>query len=273
MNDLTHSYILYVLKQGDIRRYEAAFPQLFAHYYAYYAEPMPYSFRDEGEILRRRELMLQRLSLIAQRFKQQGLPLEGFKIVLFVGHGTSNGHAFPLEGQWVVWLPLETYPTPTAMDIFFTHEIAHALHYQRQPDFFYRSEAERTQVFRQLVTEGLATLFSKELLNVSDELALWGDYLPQNDVQRWYQQCQQREEELFRMAFENLWISDSQNRLFSYSDSDDVAENRAGYYIGLRLIEYYMKNHGLHLQGILGIRKAEFSKMFRNFLERGEYLY
>lgn len=171
----------------------------------------------------------------------------------------------------MVWLPIETYPTAFAMDVFFIHEIAHALHYQRQPDFFFKDEVERTQIFRQLVTEGIATLASKELLRIRDEQALWADYLPPQEVQRWYEQCQRRKGELFQMVAGKLITSDPQNRLFSYSNSADVAENRAGYYLGLRLIEHFMETEGLYLREILEVGKTELLRVTQGFLEREEY--
>ncbi|MFN3308684.1 MAG: DUF2268 domain-containing putative Zn-dependent protease [Anaerolineales bacterium] len=269
--DLSLLYLQDVIGKNDPRHYEAALPQLFEHYYAYYAPPQPYSFRNEEEILHRRQQALQRIPRLSQKFEQNGLAVEGVQLVLFVGHGTSNGHAFPLGDQWVVWLPLEAYPTAFAMDVFFTHEIAHALHYQRQPAFYFKDEVERTQIFRQLVTEGIATLASKEILRIGGEQALWADYLPPENVQQWYQQCQQRERELFRTVSEKLHTSDPQNRLFSYSDSAEVDENRAVYYLGLRLIEHYVETEGLHLRDILEVGKTEFLRIVRGFLAREEY--
>lgn len=271
LTDLIPLYLQEVISKNDPCRYEAALPPLFEHYYTYYASPQPYSFLNEEEILHRRQQALQRIPLLLQKFEENGLALQGIRLVLFVGHGTSNGHAFPLGDQWVVWLPLEAYPTAFAMDVFFTHESAHALHYQRQSDFYFKDEVERTQIFRQLVTEGIATLASKELLGIRNEQALWADYLPPQEVRQWYEQCQQREGELFQMVAGKLNISDPQNRLFSFSNSADVVENRAGYYLGLRLVEHFMETQGLRLQDILEVGKTEFLRVIQGFLEREEY--
>jgi hypothetical protein len=85
-----------------------------------------------------------------------------------------------------------------------------------------------------LATEGLATLTSKIVLNIRSEQALWADYLSPESVQQWYNQCLRRENELFYAVSKKLESADEQNRLFSFSDSDDVFENRAVYYVSLR---------------------------------------
>ncbi|MFN3741856.1 MAG: DUF2268 domain-containing putative Zn-dependent protease [Anaerolineales bacterium] len=256
ITDLTESYLRYVIQQDHPARYEADFPELFEHYYTFWAQPQAYAFRDSKQVIARRDLLLERLPLLAERFERNGLEAGDIDVVIFVGHGTSNGHAFHARGRWTVWLPLETYGSSQAVDIFGSHEIAHALHYQQQPDFYFKDEKEKNQVFRQLVTEGIATLISKEILGLSDEQALWADYLPFEHIQRWYAACRKRERELFRLVADTLPYSDKQNPLFSFSPSEDVSKNRAGYYVGLVLIERYARRQGLG--DLFAISKEEF---------------
>jgi uncharacterized protein YjaZ len=267
ITDLTEDYLRYVIRQNDPASYESALPQLFEHYYAFWSWLQPYSFRNVDEILRRRNLILERLPILSERFGRKGLNLADIDAILFVGHGTSNGHAFRIKEQWVVWLPIEAYHSVQAVDVFVSHEIAHALHYQQQPDFYFKNGREKNQVFRQLVTEGLATLTSKEVLNISSEQALWADYLPPESIQQWYNQCLQRENELLYAVSNKLESADDQNRLFSFHDSDDVLENRAGYYVGLVIVERHMQRMGFSLQDLFAMSKQEFLRVFRKFLK------
>lgn len=265
--DLTERYIRHVIQQDDVLCYESAFPELFEHYYTFWAQPQLYYFRDIEEIIRRRNLISEHLPLLSKQFEGKGLPITDIDVLLFVGHGTSNGHTFPLTSRWVVWLPIETYHSPQAVDVFVSHEIAHALHYQQQPVFYFKDKREKNLVFRQLVTEGIATFISREILGVSNEQALWADYLTADHVQRWYRDCVKYEKEIFRIAADKLDYSDPENRLFSFSETDDVLENRAGYYAGLMLIERYAKQQGLMLQDLLKISQTSFWQIIRSSLE------
>jgi hypothetical protein len=212
--DLTTDYIQYVIHRDRRDLYEASFPQLFDHYYQFWAVRGPYRFTDESEIRRRSESIGERLSFLEDRFSSKGLYLDQIAIVLFVGRGTSNGHALPLGEKWAAWLPVERYPPSFAIDVFASHEMAHALHYQKQPEFFFHTEDEKTNVFRQVVTEGIATITSKNILDISEEQALWADRLPAEQVRRWYQRCLLRETEILEIVAKKLESSDE--FLFSY---------------------------------------------------------
>lgn len=267
VTDLTEYYLRYVIQQDDTARYEATFPQLFEHYYAFWAQPQSYSFRDAEKVVFQRNLILERLPSLSERFERKGLKSTDIDVTIFVGHGTSNGHAFPLMGRWIVWLPVESYHSAQSVDIFVSHEMAHALHYQQQPDFYFKDKKDKNQVFRQLVTEGIATLSSKEILDVSDEQALLANYLPFERVQQWYKACLERKEKLFRVVANNLESSDEQNRLFSFSETDNVLENRAGYYAGLVLVEHYAKQQSLTLRDLFAINKEEFWRIIQSLLK------
>ncbi len=267
VTDLTTDYLEYVLERDKPALYEACFPELFEHYYEFWAQPQPYFFRNTDEILRRRNLFLKRLPVLSEKFARKGMDAANIETVLFVGHGTSNGHVFYLQGRWLVWLPIESYHSVRAIDVFVSHEIAHGLHYQQQPDFYFKDVQEKNQLFRQLVTEGIATLTSKVILGVSNEQALWADYLPAEHIQRWYRQCLERERELLRTIAQMLESSNEQNNLFSFSDKDDIFENRAGYYAGLILMERHLKQHNLLLQNLFRISRQEFGHIIRSLLE------
>lgn len=265
--DLTENYLRAVVEQNDPESYERAFPLLFEHYHTFYAQLQAYSFRDVNEILRRRDLILKRLPFLFERFEQKGLKTADIDVVLFVGHGTSNGHAFLATTRWTVWLPVETYYSIQAIDVFVSHEIAHAVHYQHQPDFYFKSKQEMYHVFRQLATEGIATLTSKEILDIGDEEALWADYLPGDRISQWYEQCRQQEGKLFQIIADRLEESSEQNDLFTFSGTDNCLENRAGYYAGLVLTERYMKRQNLALRDLFAISKQEFWQIVRSLLQ------
>jgi hypothetical protein len=263
--DLTTHYIQYVIYQNRLDFYEASFPQLFEHYYRFWASRSPYFYREENEIQHRRKLISERLAFLEDRFLSRGLVLDQVVIVLFVGQGTSNGHAFPIDEKWIVWLPVESYPSPFTIDVFASHEIAHALHYQKQPEFFFNTEEEKTNVFRQVVTEGIATITSKNVLDIDDEQALWADYLPKEQIRQWYAECVSREAEILGIVAEKLESSDGS--LFSYTGSEDVIENRAGYYAALKIIQSILYENKLSLIELYTIEKQALFRMIQVLLK------
>jgi hypothetical protein len=147
ITDLTEDYFRHVIRQNDPVSYESAIPQLFEHYYTFWASPQTYSFLNVDEILRRRNLILERLPILSERFERKGLNIADIDVLLFVGHGTSNGHAFRTKERWMVWMPIETYHSVQGIDVFVSHEIAHALHYQHQPDFYFKNDREKIKCF------------------------------------------------------------------------------------------------------------------------------
>jgi hypothetical protein len=263
--DLTTQYIHSVVHQDNPDSYESSFPHLFEHYYRFWAPRGTYFYRDVKEIQRRRKRIVERLAFLENRFLSKGLVLDQLVTVLFVGRGTSNGHAFPFGEKWVVWLPVESYPSSFTIDVFASHEIGHALHYQKRPEFFFDTEEEKTNVFRQVVTEGIATLTSKYVLEISDQQALWADYLPPEQCDRWYRQCLLREAEILQTVAEKLEISD--NGLFSFTGDQNVLQNRAGYYAALKLIHRILHENKLSLPELLKIEKQTFFKMIQALLK------
>ena len=263
--DLTQDYIRYVIQQDRPALYEDSLPQLFEHYYQFWASRSSYFYKDESEIWHRNELVRDRLPFLEKKFSNKGLHLEQVEVVLFIGQGSSNGHAFLLDGKWTVWLPLETYSSLFAVDVFVSHEIAHALHYQRQPDFFFRNKEEKDNIFRQVITEGIATITSQHVLGVDDKCALWADYLPVEQIEHWYQECLLREPEIIKIVVENLKESDES--LFSYTGSDDVLENRAGYYVALLLMRRVLKTQKLSVNDLFLIGRQKFFEVVKALLE------
>ncbi len=259
--DLTQAFINCVVQDDNQLEYESLFPALFEHYYRFWAIRRPNFKFSEDEVIRRTKLIKERLPIIEQCFAKNGLPIDTLTIVLFVGHDASNGHAFEHEGRFVVWIPVESYTSTRAADVFVAHEIAHALHYQGEPAFYFTNNFEKGEMFRQLATEGVATLVSKVVMGIDEVEALWADYLPRDKAQAWYEQCKSREKELSGFVLAHLEESDKENSLFWFSDSEDVFQNRAGYYLGLMLAERICAKRECSLGDLLSLSRMEFQEM------------
>jgi len=264
--DLTRPFINCVIRDDNQLEYESLFPALFEHYYRFWATRRPNFKFGEDEVIRRTKLIKERLPIIEQYFTNNGLPIDTLTIVLFVGHDASNGHAFEHEGRFVVWIPVEAYSSTRAVDVFVAHEIAHALHYQGEPAFYFANNFEKGQMFRQLATEGVATFVSKVVMGIEEVEALWADYLPRDKAQAWYEQCKSREKELSGFILTHLEDTDKENSLFWFSDSEDVFQNRAGYYMGLLLAERICRKRECSLGDLLFLSRTEFREMLTECL-------
>ena len=259
--DLTQHFINCVVRNNNQSDYENLFPALFEHYYRFWTTRQPDFKFGEDDVIRRTKLIKERLPIIEQCFAKNGLSVDTITIALFVGRNASNGHAFEHEARFVVWIPVETYSSAPDVDVFVSHEIAHALHYQYEPAFYFTNSAEKNQMLRQLVTEGVATLVSKVVMGIDEVGALWADYLPRDKAQAWYEQCKLREKELSQFVLTHLEDSDEENSLFWFSDSEDIFRNRAGYYLGCLLAERICKKREYSLRDLLSISRTEFHKM------------
>ncbi len=252
--DLTPVYLRYALR-GRWRDYEASYPALFRHYHRYWADAgAAYALRSAAVIRERAALIRSRLPVIEGSLTARGFADE-VVVVLFVGKGTTNGHAFRDEQRrrYVVWLPVESYTTPEQVDVFGTHELIHALHYTRCPELDFRDEAEMKLVGRQVLTEGLATFGTMQVMGGGEIRALWADYVPQEFAARWYERCRAQEREMLG-AIRAAWrVSRADNAWFSMWDEEDVTRYRGGYYAGLRIIEAVSRRYALDLAALLSL--------------------
>jgi len=256
VRDLTAMYSAHVLDQGLWRRYEQTYPALFRHYFRYWAKR---SYRDtdlspaqlEANATRIRE----RLILLLRKFSRAGLAIADLDVVLFVGKGCSNGHAFNDAGRWIVWLPVETYGGNRLIDVFVTHEIVHALHYRSSTRYYFKTAAEHRQLGRQLVTEGLATYVTTRILRCSPETALWDGYLSDRKVKTWMSGCHARIKELHDYARRHF-LSTRHSELFQANEPSDILRYRGGYFLGAVLIEAIVKKYDLSVPEILGMSRT-----------------
>ncbi len=259
--DLTPQYLQSRLHQRG-EDYFAAYPALFQHYYQHWAAPNDLASLPAEVVREKVALLKSRLPAIQEAFSQHGFA-ETIPVVLFVGANTTNGHAFwdASRQAFVVSLPIEAYATPLQVDIFVTHEVIHALHYTRRPEFYFHDPSTQHLIGRQIITEGLATWGTLTLTGSDDLTALWADYVPRAFAQRWDAQCQARKQEMAQRILKAWNERQEGNDWFAMWDPEDVTRYRGGYYIGLQAIRKVHQEHALDLQALLSLARARFEEL------------
>lgn len=268
ITDLTEAYRIHCLGANDPRRYEAERPELFAHYHAHWGVPdRPYVSITTAELIEWRGLILDRLPELERRFAESGLDVSPLELILMVGQGTSNGHGMLTPNGAAVWLAVEAYTSRGLADVFVAHEIAHALHYLCTPAFYFHSRAEKKAPVRQLITEGLATYVTRRVLDCDWGTALWADYLEPEAMQQWLHDCQERLPEL---AADLIRVHDDgeQTEMFYANDPTDVLKFRAGYYLGLTVIESLITEAGVDMPRLLAWPREDFEHRAKELLQR-----
>ncbi len=264
--DLVPSYLHHVVDKGNEAAYYATYPALFEHLLRYW-DGDGFPAYEATTLYRRAAAIKAALTPLARRWRQQGVD-DALDVVLLAWKGTSNGHAFRDEarGRTVVWLPVEGYPSPLRVRVFVTHEMAHALHYHRRPEFYFRDEAARCQVGRQLLTEGVATLLSACLWALEPLTALWADFLPREEGTRWLRRCQAAEGEMAAFALQRWASHEADNAFFSLQDEEDVLRYRGGYYLALRLLARIAAEHQMSALTLLDVPRERLEGWARTTL-------
>ena len=258
--DLTGFYCRTVRGIDDWPGYELQYPALFKHYFRFWARrSYPDVAVPHRTLLARSDLIKRRLPLLLEKFSKCGFDVNECSFVLFVGKGCTNGHAFRDDGNWVIWIPVETYADFRLVDVFVTHEIAHAVHYAGSPKFYFSTKREQRCFSRQLLTEGVATCLTAEVLSCSDDVALWGGFLSERQLRAWRTACDKSWQLLQEIAIRRFQ-SHSHAELFQANDPEDILRFRAGYLLGLRVIRTLAADRGLSC--------GELVKMPRTKLER-----
>ena len=267
--DKTGEYITHILGDNNPEAYENCYPALFEHYYKFWAtKGRPFVSLTESEVTERSPLILRELPDIEAKFAASDLDIADLDMALFVGQDTSNGHAFKDDGKMVVWIPIESYVTPMLARVFITHEIIHALHYIKSPDFYTEDPENLRKMSRELITEGVATYLTAKILNIDNLTALWADYLPDYQAITWLDECERREKELYKYIFDNFNHSGSDIRLFQAADPSDILKFRAGYYAGMRVVERVGQKMGIGPVELLEIPRDEFEQKAYRLLEQ-----
>lgn len=268
LTDLTPAYRAHYLEREDRAGYEAAAPALFEHYYANWADMAKPPVRlTESELATNRQYLLNSLSRIEPALRNFGVQPESLELALIVGQNSTNGHAYREQDRFLPWVAVECYRTQTLADIFVTHELVHALHYQATPAFYFAQRVEKDNGLRQLLTEGVATWLTAEILGVSESLALWADYWPESRVSGWLDQCEVKLPQLARYLLERI-NSEQSTQLFLLAEPDNILANRSGYYLGLRAVQALARENGLAPAECLTLPRFEAEHLVLDWLHR-----
>ena len=258
--DLSANYKKSILENNSLPEYETAFPELFDHYFKYWARREHFvKTLNEKEVEERKSLVVNKLKYIEEKINNFGLSTEKIKIILFVGQNTANGHAFRHNDEFVVFIPIEAYKTALQADIFITHEIIHALHYTDVPEFYFRGKGDKNSVSRQLITEGLATYLSAGIMGVDSITALWADYIPTNKRDQWWKKCMDANEKLFKLCADGFYSTNQ--ALFESANPKDIYSYRSGYYVGYKVIEEIINTCGIKSVDLLKYPKDKIYRL------------
>lgn len=185
-------------------------------------------------------------------------------VMIVDGCATSNGHALLLEGNPTAWISASNYPTSETIRVFATHEIIHALHYAYTPAYYFQTQSEKNLVGRQLVTEGLATYLTQQLLHISPAEALWSDYLSLAERDQIMTRYFAHQTESIRKILHDRDRSDT--AYFYSSNKQDVDTYRSGYYIGLLAIETVAREQHLKILDLLSTPRVDLDRWVYDFL-------
>lgn len=255
--DLTDKYTDQLLENNDFDKYTSNIPELFDHYFTFWANKKHWhQTLSREEVEEKKKLITDRLHYIENKFAEKGFnfDIENLKLILFVGQGTTNGHSFRHQNSFSTFIPIETYSSEKNVDVFITHEIIHTLHYIKNPELFFESLDEKENLKRQLITEGVATYLTKEILDITDEEALWADYLNKDKLDDWISECTKERNNLQREFSEN---NNSVKESFLANDPKNIRKYRSGYFLGLELIKNIASEQQLDIKEILNINKID----------------
>lgn len=260
--DLCPQFISDVLESGDRIAYENRFPELFDHYYEFYgSREKPLALIPENVLNSNRRTAIEELHRLRNPFTSRGFDIDKMEFILFVGQGSTNGHALKLGSKFPIWLPVETYYTSLLAHVFIAHEIIHALHYERSPEFYFEKREDMYHTGRLLVTEGMATYLTKEILEIDEGTALWADHLPKEDQSVWLDLCDENQGKIREILRRNFHGGQEGAVLFQANNPNDILEYRAGYYIGLKIIEKIADEDKLSVEDMLNIPREKFLKL------------
>ena len=260
IQNITNAYIDEYLVDKDIVRYESSYPSLFVHYFKYWGDRGTfYPVLNNKETIQRVALLEKTFSQIEGNFARYDLDISNQTVILFVGQNYTNGHAY-LDGKVSkVFLPVEGYETDAQVKAFVSHEILHGIHYQNQSSFYFNNKREKEMFSRLLLTEGLATLLSKEIMNLNDREVLWADFLSDLEWSVWKKKCEQEFRELCGFAYENFYNSEN-SQMFYTGWNKGKHVNREGYYLGMRVLEEVIKSNFLEPKDLLYAERDEIEK-------------
>ena len=258
----------------DLTLPEASAPgkTIIQHYARFWAGenfvPLPLS---EEELTAHRALLLRHLAIAEELLQARQFPIGSVTAALIVGNDSANGHAFLDDNNVIAWFAIESFKSELQAKIFVMHELIHALHYRARPEFAFATVDEKNLLSRQLITEGIATYLTKSLLDVSDEEALWADALPATKLRSWIAACRDATPELCEFTIRHFDSSDPAIELFYASNSQDIFSFRAGYYVGLKVMEAIFREHGFTAGELLRIPFHEMRSLVLEVLREQKF--
>lgn len=266
--DLVEHFVSRGSYRHDYPSYEQLYPALFEHYFRYWSTRAALPPKSENaDLVSRRDRVISMLPETEDVFSSAGLPLDDMKVVLFVGVGTSNGHAMNDGDEFIVWLPVETFQSSRQIQVFVAHELAHALQYTRSPGCYFETVSEMQHFARLLITEGMATYVSRIVLDCEDSDALWADYLSPDRLRSWMTECRADEADLASFALKHF-DSNAHREFFQANNADDIYSYRAGYYLGLRAIELIAQQRCCGPSDLLAAQRPELEVLTREVLSQ-----
>ena len=267
--DLTRYYLRFLAGETSFEEYKSSNISFFGHYLKFWScgkSIFPSLSFDDVKF--RRELVIGTLVTANERLHENGFSTEDLKIILFIGNNAANGHAFLDSGRPVAWFAIECFKSGLEAKVFTLHELIHALHYGERPEYYFNNTEEKNSVSRQLITEGIATYLTKNILNLSDEVALWADSIPAEQIHSWLDSCRNSEKELFQFVAANFESSDPAIELFYAANPNNIFSYRAGYYVGFKVIESIAADNNFSNRDLLKIPLNSMKHLVRNTLLR-----
>jgi hypothetical protein len=240
------------------------------HYYHFWSSrAAPEVILNEQDRILKTNLVIEHINEACKLLATAGLPTDQYSSFIFQGRGAANGHAYvDAAGNAYPWFAIECFDSELKARVFVMHEIVHALHYSLVPEFYFASHFEKDLVWRQLITEGIATYVTRELLGIRDGEALWADALPGHDLARWMTDCQAAEAEIAKRILSTLNSSDHSSSLFHAADPTDIYSYRAGYFLGLRIIDDIAKEDKAQIRDLLGVPAIALRHRAQKVLEK-----
>lgn len=222
----------------DWESYRNCYPALFDHYRRFVSDA---NFRDvkltADELEWRSDEISSAILRAVDRLRRADIETSDLAAVIFVGQSLDNGHAFEDAGHFVAWFAAECYADAMTMNVFTMHELVHAIHYKENRVWYYHTHGDKSLVWRQLITEGLATYATKQLYHLTDLQALWGGTIESDEASRWHERCNADYRILCERLYQTFNESQPSNGLFSAGKLTDRFGCRQGYYVGLKIIE------------------------------------
>jgi uncharacterized protein YjaZ len=268
IDDYTKEYFETFAKGSNWEAYEKCYPALLGYYKEHYGRTEEARPPSINTVSKNSKIVRDAIEVVFDRFTHHGFDISKQRFVLFVGENTSNGHAFKDGDELIVWLPVETYTSKMLAEVFIAHELAHALHYRMSPEFYTTDKNEMWKGFRQLVTEGLATYVSREVMGADDGTALWADFLNSEQLSNWMKRCREKLEALCSHFIDVIQKDEKERMLFLASDPDDVLKFRAGYFVGLKVVEEIVAASDLSIQALLTMSESDFKAQTLRTLKR-----